>query len=304
MDSKVNFTLVGTFLFVFIIGLVSFTFWLGKYGTDSKKVSHYKVYLSESIAGLNIESSVKYKGLNIGSVKDIKISSKNTQNIEILLEVDGNSPIKEDTVAILESQGITGLKYIDLVGGSKNSTILKGINGEIPVIKSKPSFLGSLGDSAQDISQKVNSVLDKLNYLLNKENIQQLSSTLKNTNQLTSNINNTTANIDKFIDSISLTINKIDKLLEYDTKDTIKNINETSTAAKLTFEQLSKEIKNGKFDLKEITNNSLKRFDELLIEWDRTMENAEIMIDKYSDSPSDIIFKSRSDNFGPGEKNE
>ena len=54
-----------------------------------------------------------------------KTALLSSEEIEVILEVKGGTPIKQDTVAILESQGITGLKYIDLVGGTKNSPLLK-----------------------------------------------------------------------------------------------------------------------------------------------------------------------------------
>ncbi len=322
MDSKVNFTLVGMFLFIFIGALVSFTFWLGKYGTDTKKVDYYKVHLTESISGLNIESSIKYKGLNIGVVKDIKINPNNSTQIEVLLEVNGGSPIKVDTVAVLESQGITGLKYIDLVGGSHTAPLLKSKTNAIPIIQSKLSFFGTLGNSAEDITVKVNNLLDKMNYLLNKENINQISTILDNANNLTNNLNSLTGNlnnkvlkfdtkvtnimtnIDSFTNNLDSTLTKINTLIEKDAQGMIKNIATASNAAQVTFEEFSRDINDGKLDLEKITEDSLKRFDALMVEFDRTMQNAAIMIEKYGDSPSDLIFKNRSDEFGPGEKNE
>lgn len=306
MDSKVNFTLVGVFLFVFILGAVSFSFWLGKYGLDSKKVDLYNIYLEESVAGLNIESAIKYKGLNVGAVKQIKIDPNNSERIEILVEINEGTPIKEDTVAVLESQGITGLKFINLTGGLKDSNLLQSTDNDIPTIQSKKSFLGSLGDSAEGITTKVNNLLDKLNFLLNENNMNQISSVLQNTNSMTQNLNKTIVNVDDKIvntmNTLDLTLIKIQELINKDTKETIQEIGKASISAKGTFETLTNEIQSGKFDIKEITADSLKRLDKLMLEFDRTMRSAEKMIDKYSDSPSDIIFKSRSDNFGPGEK--
>jgi phospholipid/cholesterol/gamma-HCH transport system substrate-binding protein len=306
MDSKVNFTLVGVFLFVFILGVIGFTFWLGKYGLDTKKVDLYKIYLEESVAGLNIESAIKYKGLNVGAVKQIKIDPNNSEQIEILVEINEGTPIKEDTVAVLESQGITGLKFINLTGGLKDSPLLLSNENTIPTIESKKSFFGSLGDSAEDITVKVNTLLDRLNYILNEKNIQELSGLLENTNSVAKNLDNAIVVLDdqviKAMNTLDGTLLKIQELINKDTKDTISEIGAASLSAQKTFQALTHEIESGKFDIKEITADSLKRFDKLMLEFDRTMRSAEKMIDKYSDSPSDIIFKSRSDNFGPGEK--
>lgn len=325
MDTKVNFTLVGVFLVTFILGVVGFTFWLGKYGNKSEKTDIYKIYLEESVAGLNIESSIKYKGLDVGAVKDIKINPSNSEQIEILVEIDGGTPIKTDTVAVLEAQGITGLKFINLTGGLNSSETLKTNSQNIAVIQSKKSFFGSLGDSAQDMTKKVNDVLDKINYLFNEKNLQNISNLIENTNRLFSdenlkninsmisnansvsnNVNSAVVNLDKKVstalDSLEATLKEVEKLVSTDAKVSIQNIAQASNSAKLMFEKLTQDLNDGKFDIKQITSSSLKRFDKLMLEFDRTMQNAEKMIDKYSDSPSDIIFKSRGDNFGPGEK--
>ncbi|MCK5111801.1 MAG: MCE family protein [Arcobacteraceae bacterium] len=327
MDSKVNFTLVGAFLFVFILALVGFSFWLGKYGIDSKKVDLYKVYLEESIAGLNVESSIKYKGLNIGVVKDIKINPDNSEQIEILLEVNGGTPIKKDTVAVLEAQGITGLKYIDLIGGSTKSQLLKNKKDEIPTITSKQSFFGNLGNVALNITKKVDGILNKLNLLFSNNNIKQISGIIDNTNTLTANLNNTVLNVDtkidklvndesiqklnnafdnfeKFTQKLNKTLQKSDLLIDNDLKQTLIKVRKASDSTNLAFKKFDKLIYDGKLDLKGITSDSLKKFDILMIELERTIQNIQKSVDNLSDNPSDILFKSRSDDFGPGEKND
>jgi len=319
MDSKVNFTLVGAFLFSFVLALIGFTFWLGKYGMESEKLDYYKIYLEESIAGLNLESSIKYKGLHVGVVKEININPNNSEQIEILLEVFGDIPIKKDTTAMLESQGITGLKYIDLVGGSKESELLIGDKNEIPIIKSKQSFFGSLGDSTKDITQNVNILLIKLNKLFSQNNIDKISDVITNTDLLTSNINNTIVKADNILDKdvkriinefeqfskqLNITLGKTDNLIDNDLKITLDKVSVASDATKIAFVEFGKLVKDGKLDLKDMTSDSLKKFDILMLELGITMQDVQKMIDNLSDSPSDIIFKSRSDDFGPGETNE
>jgi len=319
MDSKVNFTLVGIFLFSFILAILGFSFWLGKYGMESKQSDYYKVYLEESISGLNVESSIKYKGLNVGVVKEISINPNNSEQIEILLEVKNGTPIKKDTMAMLESQGITGLKYIDLVGGSKESKLLLSKKDEIPVIKSKQSFFGSLGESTKDITHNVNILLVKLNEIFNKDNIENISGTISNINNFTSRLNKTlikTDNIldndvrniikdfDKFAIQLNHTLGKTDYLLTNDFKETLNKVNGASDATKIAFVEFGNLVKDGKLDLKGITNDSLKRFDILMRELGISMQDMQNMIDHLNDSPSDMLFKKRADDFGPGEKNE
>ena len=347
MDSKVNFTLVGLFVVTFISALIVFIFWLGKFNTDTKEVDLYKIYLNESVAGLNIESSVKYKGVNIGVVKNININPNNSEQIKLLIEVKVNTPIKIDTYAVLESQGITGLKYIDLIGGKNSSKLLKNNKDAIPLIKSKLSLLSSLSSSSNSIVSKVDGILTKIDTLLSNKNmkniqntlnnansitanlnhtsnivdknvkhiITQVNSTLDNTNKLTKNISHSTSlidkkidhvvsNIDRISDNINKSLDSINNSMTKDVSVMMDNITDASIKAQDIFSTLAKDMKSGKYNLKDITNDSLKRFDTLMLEWEKTMEQTQNVLDKYKDSPSDLIFKSREEDFGPGEKSE
>ncbi len=319
MDSKVNFTLVGTFVFAFILALVSFTFWLGKYGIDEKQMDYYTIYLEESVSGLNQESSIKYKGLSIGTIQKIKISQKNSEHIELLVEVEKDTPIKEDTIAVLESQGITGLKYIDLVGGSQLSPKLITSKDNIAVIKSKQSLLGSLGNSAQDITKQVNIMLNKLNILFSKNNINQVTGMISNTTELTSNLNKLTNNLNKIVINIDTKLNQLvsqknitklnsafDNIEQFtgQMKQTLTKIGNASDSTNNAFTKFAFLIDDGKLDLSEITKDSLKKFDILMIEAERTIQNIEKTVDNIGESPSDILFKSNTVDYGPGEQNE
>ena len=319
MDSKVNFTLVGIFLFSFIIALLGFTFWLGKYGVESEKLDYYKIYLEESVSGLNEESSIKYRGLKVGVVKEITINPNNSEQIEILLEVSGGTPIKKDTTAMLESQGITGLRYIELIGGSKESKLLKDGTVDIPIIKAKQSFFGSLGDSTQDITKKANILLTKLNILFSKNNIDKVSSIIENSDKLTKNLNKTSIKIDEIVDKdfnkiiknfekfskqLNLTLIKTDNIIDKDLKTTLNKVSSASDSTNNAFKEFGQLVKDGKLDLKDITSDSLRKFDGLMLELGITLQDVQKMVDNLNDSPSDIIFKSRSEDFGPGERRE
>ena len=70
MESKINYTLVGLFVVLLLAGLTAFAFWLGKYGGE-EEYDQYYTYFSESVAGLSTDTSVKYNGVDIGSVEHI-----------------------------------------------------------------------------------------------------------------------------------------------------------------------------------------------------------------------------------------
>jgi len=71
-----------------------------------------------SVTGLQKGSSVKYHGITVGHVSDVFIDPQDLKRIVVELSLDHGTPIKEDTQAEIAFLGITGLKFIELKGGS------------------------------------------------------------------------------------------------------------------------------------------------------------------------------------------
>jgi phospholipid/cholesterol/gamma-HCH transport system substrate-binding protein len=111
-----------------------------------------------SLSGLDIGSPVKYSGIRIGRVDSVRIDPKDVGVILVEISVDGGTPIAEDTKANLGSQGITGLKYIELSRGSQSARVRKP-GEEIPP---GTSLFDNLASQAEDIARKVDQVLDRV----------------------------------------------------------------------------------------------------------------------------------------------
>ena len=147
MEPKVNYTLVGLFVFLLGAALIAGVLWLSR--ADYRGVyDRYHVYMTESVSGLSADASVKYRGVDVGRVKEIALNPKNPEEVRLALDLVHGTPIKENTVAVLETQGLTGLTTVNLMGGTRGSPPLAVKPGEdYPVIKTRPSFFFRL-DSA------------------------------------------------------------------------------------------------------------------------------------------------------------
>ena len=174
MDTKINFFKIGLFVITLVISLLFIVFWLGKYGFEKKKFDEYSIYFQESVAGLNIGSSIKYKGFDVGSVSEIKLNPSNSEEIQVDISIKKGTPIKDDNYAFLGNLWITGLKYIELRGGSNNSKLLEPNEQGLKVIHSETSTLTNLVDSTTDITNELTIVLGQIKKLLNDENIKRM----------------------------------------------------------------------------------------------------------------------------------
>ena len=111
MEPKVNYTLVG--LFIALLGAASVTgvLWLSQ--TDYRGVYYrYYTFMDESVSGLSRDSYVKYQGVEVGRVKEIALDPKNPEQVRLALDLVRGTPVKEDTVAVLDTQGLTGITTV------------------------------------------------------------------------------------------------------------------------------------------------------------------------------------------------
>ena len=190
MNAKVNYILLGLFVLLLGTAMIGAILWLGS-GGPRKNYDRYLVYMTESVSGLSKDAAVKYQGVDIGRVRDISLNPKNPKQVRLLLEIERGTPIKEDTVAILETQGLTGLATVNLTGGERGSKDLTKQEGEeYPVIKSKPSLLGRLDKSLSQLIENLTESSTRFNTLLKDENQAAFSKSLKNLEILTSNLLN------------------------------------------------------------------------------------------------------------------
>ena len=300
MDTKINFFKIGLFVITLIISLLVIVFWLGKYGFEKKKFDEYSIYFQESVAGLNIGSSIKYKGFDVGSVSEIKLNPSNSEEIQVDINIKKGTPIKEDNYAFLGNLGITGLKYIELRGGSNNSKLLEPNEQGLKVIHSETSTLTNLVDSTTDITNELTIVLAQIKKLLNDENIKSISTTLVKTQ-------NSMANIEQFSSYLVNNEKKLDELLKNisvlakNGNKSFESIDKSANSFKALSTELLAEVKKGNFDVKDMSKESFDKLNKVLNSLDGTLLQTQNLIDNLNQSPSDILFKQKNIKNGPGE---
>ncbi|WP_457748389.1 MlaD family protein [Sulfurimonas sp.] len=320
MNNKVNYTLVG---FVVLLGLVSmlgFTYWMLK-PTKAEDTQKYTIYFNESVLGLNLDAPVKYKGIKVGKVTRLRIDPNNSEQVEVTVEILKTTPIKEDTVAKLTAQGITGLSYINLSEGNNKTRALRVKKGQkYPVIKSGPSFFAHVEQSLGSVSELLVLTLGRTNELLNDENqkhfrkllkksaqvmakinstldattIQHLQNSAKNLDLLTLELDKSIPNINKFIDNSIIWENKIN--------DSFLSIKKTYVEMGIIMENMAKSFLHVENNVEDVTVQSLPLLNTTMVEMQQTLINLTELIHQYERSPSDILFKKEKVKRGPGEK--
>lgn len=166
-----NYTLVGAFVVLLGAALVVLALWLASGGALRKKVDLYQAIEDESVAGLNLNAPVKYNGVEVGKVRDIALDVANPERVRLLLAIADGTPIKVDTVAVLKTQGLTGIAYVELGGGSVTSALLRPTaTPPYPLIRTKPSLSTRLENVLTTVLAKLDHTSSTIDAVLSDEN--------------------------------------------------------------------------------------------------------------------------------------
>ncbi len=185
METRASYLLVGIFVISLMAGLVVFVIWLAKFQFEAE-FARYDIYFKGSVTGLSLGSTVRYSGVRVGEVIDVRLRPDLPDQVQTTIEVDQKTPVRSDTVATLEIEGLTGGLYVLLIGQAPGAPPLEAAPGQRhPVIASEYSTLQQVLEGAPELVQKIDLLLVRANDLLNAENRGSLSSTLANMNDFT-----------------------------------------------------------------------------------------------------------------------
>jgi phospholipid/cholesterol/gamma-HCH transport system substrate-binding protein len=196
MDNKVNFAAVGAFVLVLGAVLVAAVLWLAAGGELHHKVDLYRAVSDESVSGLNINAPVKYRGVDVGKVKDIRLVPDNPQQVQLTFAIERGTPVKTDTVATLSTQGLTGIAYVELSGGSKSAPALVSTDGQPPLIVTKPSLSARLELVLTRVLGSVDKTSHALDGIFTDQNKQALTAALANIAAITQTVSDRKGSID------------------------------------------------------------------------------------------------------------
>jgi len=198
MENKSPFVLIGAAMLLFIAGLVGFVVWKLRAG-DETSYAYYDILFSGDVQGLTKDSPVFYRGLRVGRVQNIQLTSREgvqrstgkprlNEKIEVTVAVDSSIDIRERSYAVFEKPFIAGAAYIQIVGRLEDDRIKpKKKLGQkpYPEIREGASFLEQTSSSAQELLAKAGTTVERLNELLSPDNIAAVSDTLKNIDTVT-----------------------------------------------------------------------------------------------------------------------
>jgi phospholipid/cholesterol/gamma-HCH transport system substrate-binding protein len=304
----VNYALVGAFVLTLGTLLVAGILWLASGGAWQKKYDVYLAVEDESVAGLNLNAPVKYNGVDVGKVQAINLDAANPKKVNLLFAIEHGTPVKEDTTAILKTQGLTGIAYVELSGGSLASPrLLAKAGASYPVIQTSPSLYARLDNLLSRVLVKLDSTSTNLNAFLSKDNQAAFQAILANVAVVTRTLADRKDSINTgLVDGASTLKNTAKASARLD--DLAKHLGRSADAISQmgaevaqTSRSAGKTIDTVGSDVKRFSTETLPEFERLLGELDNLSRSLKLLTDQTRRDPSGLIFGHKPVPNGPGE---
>ena len=203
METRASYVVIGTFTVAVIFAAFLFALWFAQYEIDSE-FAQYDIVFDSPVTGLSKAGEVRYSGIKVGEVKDLRLDPDNPGRVLARIEVDSATPMTEDTAATLEFWGLTGVSYIQLTGGTASSVPLEAPPGrDVPFIIATPSALQEVFAGAPNVLAGASELLVNLQDVLNEENRARISNTLANIETATASLADRSEEIGALVDNVS-----------------------------------------------------------------------------------------------------
>ena len=184
METKANHVLIGAATLLGVLVAVALGLWSASYRADAAW-QEFEIHFFQAVTGLAAGSVVQYNGINMGSVRELRLDPTDPSKVVALVRMESRAPLRQDTTARLTVNGLTGVSFIQLRGGSPDSPSLVTDADQRPVIVAEESALQRLIDQSEDIVSTASEVMLRLLDFLSEENAGRVSDTLDNIDAFT-----------------------------------------------------------------------------------------------------------------------
>lgn len=184
METRANYAMIGAFVIFAVIAALGFVLWLGQ-SQFNQDYDHYDIVF-EGPVNLGEGASVRYIGIKVGEVDRIGIDKADASKVRARIRVDAETPVKTDSTASIEFEGITGVTFVQINAGSAGAGPLEREPGQnVPVIRSITSPFAELFSGGTEVMGRATVALERFDDLLSEDNVEAFSNILANVEAVT-----------------------------------------------------------------------------------------------------------------------
>ncbi len=188
METKANFALIGAATLIAIAAAMLFALWIARVDFN-RAYDEYLVVFEGPVRGLARGAEVRFQGINVGEVTNLRINPTNPQEVLARIRIDAATPVRADSVGQLEPIGLTGVNLIQIGGGSPAAPLLNPQMGqEAPRLRGEPSEIDKLLGAGGDIAQRTSRALLAIQDLLTPDNVERVGRILADIEAVTESL--------------------------------------------------------------------------------------------------------------------
>jgi phospholipid/cholesterol/gamma-HCH transport system substrate-binding protein len=302
MERRANYALVGTVTVGLTVGLFAFIVWLAGFSFN-KHYDLYDVVFIGPVRGISEGGEVHFNGIKVGEVTKLSLDPSDPNRVIARVRLTAGVPVRVDSYAILEPQGITGVNYIQITGGAQGKPFLKDVTprGQVPIIHSQKSTLADLLEGGGTVVQRAVETLDRVNRLLSDQNIQHISDTiedfkavgdeLRERRALVADAQKAIQDADETAQSINQLAKSSNNLVNGDGRRALANLADAADDLKATSHQARTMLSKLEGPTSDFANSGLPQLSATIVSLQQTSKSLDSLARELQQSPQGALSK-------------
>ncbi len=295
METRAHHLVIGSFAIGITLTLVLFLLWIGKVQLN-REYQFYDLVFQGSVAGLSVAGDVLYNGIKVGEVTNIDLDPDNPDHVLVRIRVRKDTPVKNDSVASMDSQGLTGVANILISGGTEKAGPLTAAqNQQYPIIPTKKSAFQELFAGTPELINRGNKLLERAAQFLNDDNQKIFADTLNDVHRLTKNLANASDRLDSITASVDQLTKNTNALIAGDAKQTFADVRGVAADIRLI-------VNDARGPLRDFARSGLPELLLLISDTRQMIGTVDRAAQRFESSPSSILFGDKASEYNPGGK--
>jgi phospholipid/cholesterol/gamma-HCH transport system substrate-binding protein len=301
MEREANYAAVGAFVVLIVVLGTLFVYWYSD-NREHKDYTRYEIYFEGSVSGLERGSAVRYLGVDVGRVVDMRVDTRDASRVQVIADIDSSAPISSKTAAELSLQGVTGLLYIDLLTNTGTRKLTQAVPSQkYPVIRSARSNFDVLLSSLPELVGLAKEVVDRANLLLSDQNLAAVSSSLQNIDKVSAVLPETLRGINslaaelrstaKDIRMVAQSVNRTTEGIGPEVTAAMQRVNQVADNLVNASKQLELLVQDNRTDLRSFTRDALPEFERFLRDGRAAAREISELAHGLRENPSQLLYQ-------------
>jgi phospholipid/cholesterol/gamma-HCH transport system substrate-binding protein len=295
METKANYVAVGIFVLSCMFATAVAMLWLaGAQFADEYAV--YRTYFQGAVTGLGTGTMVRYNGIDVGTVREVDFDPDDPRQVIADLQIDPDIRLREDSLASLEMQGLTGGIFVQITGGTPQAEFLVAEEGEdFPVIETQASAIQQFIEGTPELLTRLTELTDSGIDLINAQNRAALAETFTNLRDITGAIATRSEEIDQALASLGPTIARLETVLA-SVDNAVGQIGSVAVSANETAQSIT-QLATG-FD-ESFNRSTVPQMDQLIVETRALIASLGRLSEAIERQPTQLLFGDRREGYAP-----